>query len=104
MERLFDGPEYRPTFDKKRLTNQMENIIRLMKDNKWRTLSMIKRKTGASETSISAQLRHLRKDKWGNQIIDKRRAGDKTKGLFEYRLTLIHPNKLPEKIFKSLNK
>jgi hypothetical protein len=82
----FNGPDYMPEFDFKRLTGQIKRVFNHMVDNEWRTLSEIATSTGDPEASVSAQLRHLRKDRFGGHTILKRRRGDRKQGLFEYCL------------------
>lgn len=82
----FNGPDYVPEFDQERLTGQIERIYKLMIDGKWRTLEEIQNKTGDPQASISAQLRHLRKERFGNHTVKKRRRGEPKNGLFEYQL------------------
>ena len=84
----FDGSDYESDNDKVRLTGQLHNIYELIKDGSWRTLKEIAEKTGYGESSISSQLRNLRKDRFGNHDIRKRHRGDRKNGLFEYRLIL----------------
>lgn len=69
--------------DTGRLQEQMAKIKELMLDGKWRTLSEISAITGAPEASVSAQLRHLRKPKFGNYIVERNYIND---GLYEYRV------------------
>lgn len=83
----FNGPDYQPELDFKRLTGQMESIRNLMLDARWRTLREIADATGYGEASISAQLRHLTKPRFGSHTKEKRRRGDGQAGLFEYRIT-----------------
>ena len=83
---MFRGSDYVPEMDDARLTSQLERIHNLMQDGKWRTLGEIREATGDPEASISAQLRHLRKKRFGSHIIEKRSRGERSKGLFEYRL------------------
>lgn len=83
---MFNGPCYDPRLDKERLSRQMNRIYEYMIDGKWQTLSEIAIATGAPEASVSAQLRHLRKPRFGGYIVEKRRKGEKTAGLWEYRL------------------
>jgi len=85
-EAHFNGPDYDAGLDKSRLTGQIRAIYQLMIDGNWRTLSEIERLTGYPQASISAQLRHLRKDRFGGNQVDKRRRGDRKSGLFEYQL------------------
>ena len=83
---VFDGSDYKPELDDKRLTGQIKDIYNLMKDGNWRTLDEIEKEVNHPQASISAQLRHLRKVRFGSNTINKRRRGDETKGLFEYQL------------------
>jgi hypothetical protein len=82
----FDGPDYVPELDQVRLTGQIKRVFDLMRDGRWRTLTEISVRTGDPEASISAQLRHLRKERFGSHVVEKRRRGEGTMGLFEYRL------------------
>lgn len=82
----FDGPDYIPQVDQPRLASQLERIRDLMLDQRWRTLSEVAATTGDHEASISAQLRHLRKPRFGSYRVDKRRRGEVERGLFEYRV------------------
>jgi hypothetical protein len=41
----------------------------------WMTLEELARKTKFPEASISAQLRHLRKEEYGSYLVEKRRRG-----------------------------
>ncbi len=82
----FNGSDYDPKFDDERLRGQIARIYRLMKDGHWRTLSEIELLTGDPPASISAQLRHLRKERFGSHAVRKRPRGDREHGLFEYKL------------------
>lgn len=86
----FDGSDYVPAVDDVRLTGQVRRVFDLMRDGGWRTLAEIERATGDPAASISAQLRHLRKPRFGAHTVDKRARGDRVHGLWEYRLTLRH--------------
>ena len=88
IEMRFNGPCYDPEFDKARLTGQLKDIFELMKDEEWRTLEEISVLTEHPQASVSAQLRHLRKPRFGSHTIEKRSRGDRHNGLWEYRLTL----------------
>jgi len=83
---FFRGSDYSPELDGKRLTGQIRRIHDLMKDGRWRTLSEIEFYTGDPQASISAQLRNLRKPEFGSHIIVKRRRGEPSHGLWEYRM------------------
>lgn len=87
----FDGPEYSPEHDHARLTNQLERIKGVMVDGQWRTLEEISRLTGDPHASISAQLRHLRKRRFGSYRVERQARGDRADGLFEYRVLLPVP-------------
>jgi hypothetical protein len=82
----FDGPAYDSRFDKARLAGQIERVFRLMADGCWRSLDEIARETRDPQASISAQLRHLRKPRFGGHQVLKRPRGDRKQGLFEYKL------------------
>lgn len=84
----FDGPVYSPEKDNARLTGQIERIFSLMKDARWRTLEEISKATNDPPASISAQLRHLRKMRFGRHAVDKRPRGERSQGLWEYRLII----------------
>ena len=82
----FDGPAYEAALDRHRLTGQIQRIHALMIDGAWRTLGEIEDATGDPQASISAQLRHLRKPRFGSFVIEKQRRGQGKSGLFEYRM------------------
>jgi hypothetical protein len=79
----FDGAEYVPALDQKRLTKAVYKVFKLMKDGEWRTLAEISAGTGGPEASVSANLRDFRKERWGRYVVEKRR---RTEGTWEYRL------------------
>ena len=79
----FNGPEYVPERDWTRLTTQIGRVFDCMKDGRWRPLKDIALLTGDPEASISAQLRHLRKKRFGEHTIDKKHLGS---GFYHYRL------------------
>jgi hypothetical protein len=82
----FDGSDYDPKYDRVRLTGQIQRVYDVIKTNKWFTLDEIHQLTGDPHASISAQLRHLRKERFGSHIIDKRPRGERIHGLWEYKL------------------
>lgn len=79
----FNGADYDAERDDVRLTGQLLRIWYVIKDCQWRTLDAIAEATGDPAPSISAQLRHLRKERFGGHQIDRRHVGN---GLYEYRL------------------
>lgn len=84
----FNGPEYQPRRDDIRLKGQIKRVFDLMRDGRWRTLDEIATATGDPAASVSAQLRHLRKPRFGGYVVERRsRKGP----LFEYRLILPTP-------------
>ena len=86
----FDGNCYDKEHDQKRLTGQLLKVYECMKNtinnNRWYTLAEIEYMTGAPAASASAQLRNLRKDRFGGHTINKRPRGDRSGGLFEYSM------------------
>ncbi len=79
----FDGADYDRTRDDVRLTGQLERIWNLMRDGRWRTLREIAETTGDPESSVSAQLRHLRKARFGAHTVNRRNDGG---GLYRYQV------------------
>lgn len=83
----FNGAVYDPAHDDERLKKQLGRIYSCMIDGKWRTLGEISARTGDPEASVSAQLRHLRKPRFGAYVVDRRSRGERDAGLFEYQLS-----------------
>ena len=88
----FDGADYEPARDGARLTQQYGRIFALMRDGRWRTLAEIARVTHDPPASISAQLRHMRKRRFGSHTVNRRYLGD---GLYEYQLQPGEPGRSP---------
>ena len=82
----FNGPVYEPKHDQIRLTGQILRVFKCIEDQKWCTLDEISAVTGDPAASVSAQLRHLRKERFGAWTIEKRHRGNLKSGLWEYRL------------------
>lgn len=82
----FDGATYVAQFDRSRLNAQARRVYDVVSDGKWRTLREIANETGDPEASVSARLRDLRKEKFGAHEVDRRRRGEESRGIFEYRL------------------
>lgn len=80
------GPAFVPVLDSARLIDQHGRIKRLMADAVWRTLDEIAHAADAPAASVSAQLRHLRKPAFGRHVVEKRRRGEASRGLWEYRV------------------
>ena len=81
--RRFNGADYDQDRDAARLSAQMDRVWACISDLKPRTLRQIAEATGDPEASISAQLRHLRKPRFGGHNIVKEHIGS---GLYLYRL------------------
>ena len=88
----FDGPVYEEKHDKVRLTGQILRIFEAIKDGGWYTLNEIHNKTEDPQASISAQLRHLRKDRFGSHTIDKKPRGKRNSGIWQYQLIINKDN------------
>ena len=82
---IFNGADYQPTRDNPRLTTQYKRIFHLMRDGVPRTLNEIANDTGDPESSISAQLRHMRKERFGRHFVKREHLGG---GLYSYALIL----------------
>jgi hypothetical protein len=83
----FDGSDYLPERDDARLTGQLLRVWSAMEHGVWRTLDQLAEITNDPPASISAQLRHLRKPRFGAHQIQKEHLGN---GLYRYR---VIPNK-----------
>lgn len=79
----FNGSDYDPARDDVRLTGQLLRVWNVMASGAWRTLDEISRLTGDPAASVSAQLRHLRKPRFGGHQVEKNHLGS---GLYQYRV------------------
>ena len=74
------GPAYDERVDGPRLHRQMDRIREYMLDHSrrgwWVTLRVISLDLGYPEASVSAQLRHLKKARFGGYGLEKRRCGN----------------------------
>jgi hypothetical protein len=84
----FNGPEYVTQRDHSRLSVQYRRIFDLMKDGVSRTLPEISAATNAPPASVSAQLRHMRKKRFGSHTVLRFFLGN---GLYSYKL-VVNPN------------
>lgn len=82
----FSGADYDEEKDGRRLTGQILRVFEVMQDQKWRTLGELAALSGAPESSASAQLRNLRKTRFGGHTVNRRPRGDRAHGLYEYQL------------------
>ena len=87
----YNGSDYIPEVDNVRLDSQIGRVWIVMQRRRWFTLSEISYFTGDPQASISAQLRHLRKRRFGEHTVDKRPRGRRESGLWEYRLIPNRP-------------
>ena len=80
----FDGDDYVDSRDRQRLKGQMQRVYNCLNDYRWWTVDDICRVTGdRNGASISAQIRNLRKPKFGAYIIEKEH---KRNGLYAFRM------------------
>lgn len=79
----FDGDDYTPERDDQRLSAQYSTIFEFMKDSQWRPLYVIADALDYPPASVSAQLRHMRKARFGGHTVNRRYIGG---GLYEYQL------------------
>jgi DNA-binding transcriptional regulator GbsR (MarR family) len=70
--------------DDARLTGQLLRVWDVVKDGAARTLDEIAKSTGDPQASVSAQLRHLRKRRFGAHTVEKTYRGN---GLYAYKVT-----------------
>ena len=62
------------------------NATQIAPDGGWMSLREIADLTNYGEASISAQIRNLRKPRFGGYVVLKRRRGAVTSGAWEYRI------------------
>jgi DNA-binding CsgD family transcriptional regulator len=79
----FDGADYNRARDDARLTGQILRVWDCVSDGNWKTLKQIAQETGDPEASVSAQLRHLRKPRFGGHTVEREHVNN---GLYKYRL------------------
>jgi hypothetical protein len=84
----FDGDDYQPDRDHARLKTQLDIIRNAMTGAGPLTLEQISKQTGAPHASVSAQLRNLRKPRFGSFTVVRKHLG---RGLYSYEL--IRPEK-----------
>ena len=81
----FAGSTFDHERDHARLLTLLQRVHKLMQDGQWHTLESIKLSCGGTEASVSARLRDLRKQAFGNHVIQHRRIDG---GLWEYRAVM----------------
>jgi len=81
------GPAYDEQIDGRRVRTQMNRIRDFMIGHPgYHSLPEISAATGDPPASVSAQLRHLRKPRFGSYTVNKRRRSA-VSGLWEYEVT-----------------
>ena len=85
------GPAYDAEIDQPRLSTQLETIKTFMLEKGWYTLTEIEVATRFPQASISAQLRHLRKSRFGKYQMEKRRR-EPNGAVWEYHLKMPFTN------------
>ena len=81
----FDGSDYDHKRDGIRLTGQLERVFDVMKSGEWITLRQLADRAKCPEASASAQMRNLRKERFGSFSVEKKYDHF---GVFLYRLKL----------------
>lgn len=79
----FDGSDYESSMDRERLTGQLLRVWSAMSDGAWRTVDEVVAITGDGAVSVQSQLRHLRKERFGAYLVEKRQ---RSPGLWEWRV------------------
>lgn len=87
FDKRFDGSDIVDARDRPRLAGQLRRIFAYMKDGNWYTLRSVAEGTRCPEASASAQIRNLKKKRFGEHIIEKKHSGN---GLWHYRLIVNH--------------
>lgn len=80
-----DGETYVHERDGSRLAGQRARVLAFMRGGKWHTLAEIALHTRDPESSVSARLRDLRKDKFGGHQVEREYV---QQGLWRYRLVV----------------
>ena len=83
---LFDGQTFEAKHDGPRLHAQLARVHDVMRSGNWYTLAQLSELTGDPPASISARIRDLRKSRFGNHTVERRRRGEAPRGIWEYRL------------------
>lgn len=89
---LFSGPEYDAQRDERRLLNQLQAILKVLKRGGRFTVAQLAREVGCSENSAGAQARNLRKPHLGGHDVRSERVGTE----FVYWLHSCAPTTAPK--------
>ncbi len=83
----FNGPDLTAA-DNARLGAQFIRVLNFAATG-WHTLKEIAEATGDPEASVSAQLRHAKKERFGGHALEREYLGG---GLYRYRIVLNAPS------------
>lgn len=91
----FDGETYERSEDRERLYTQLRRVRSVLLENRgvWFTLEELSKIAYASEASVSARLRDLRKKKFGSYTIERSRVPGGN-GLHKYRMPPPPPGQM----------
>jgi hypothetical protein len=81
----FDGETFEPVRDGSRLGRQLLCVRSRLIDGQWHTLAELSETCEASEASVSARIRDLRKRRFGSHEIEHEYV---TRGLWRYRMVI----------------
>jgi DNA-binding Lrp family transcriptional regulator len=85
----FDGEDMDQERDGERLNRQMNIIRERMENAGWLSVQQLSNELGFPATSVSAQIRNLRKDKFGGRYVERRYQGN---GLYQFKLHPVEGN------------
>lgn len=93
------GPAFERDLDGERIEKQHEAVrdymLGLSDCDRWATLAEIEAQLDYPQASISAQLRHLRKERFGSYVVDKRRRAEGGTWEYQVRRPLPPPDEPP---------
>ena len=79
----FDGDDYVADRDNARLTNQIDKVRMYMENAGYLTVKQIAADLKQPEPSVSAQIRNLRKDRFGARTVNREYRGN---GCYAFKL------------------
>jgi hypothetical protein len=77
VSQVLDGVTGQPPFNQVTGETQLDRVLGVLQDYSWHPLGEIAFRTGDTTASVSARIRDLRKLRFGNHIIDRRRLPDR---------------------------
>ena len=72
--------------------SQIRRVFTIMRDGQWHTVLDVAERTGDPPMSVSAQIRHLRKDRFGGFLVEREYLAD---GVSRYRVRAPDPDYPP---------